>query len=346
MQLTRGDRERAEHLLLSPAASFSDESMGREKPEAPDPYRTCYQRDRDRILHCKAFRRLSHKTQVFIAAEGDHYRTRLTHTLEVAQIARSAACALGLNEDLTEAVALGHDLGHTPFGHTGEFALRHCLALRRGIDPASQEARELFNHNRQSLRVVEAIAKGGQGLNLTAEVRDGIVCHTGPRRARTLEGRIVAVCDRIAYVNHDIDDAVRAGVITEDMLPASTHALLGSTHSQRISTLVRDLIDASDKAGDIQLSKPLWDAMMELRSYLFEHVYTAADAKGEDPKAFNLVCALFNHYIEHLDEVPEESMRIAGEDPERAVTDYVAGMTDRYALRAYERIFIPRRWPR
>lgn len=344
MLLLREDLEAREHRELASGAAVADESRGRRIPEDPDPLRTCYQRDRDRILHCKAFRRLSHKTQVFIAAEGDHYRTRLTHTLEVAQIARSAACSLGLNCDLTEAIALGHDLGHTPFGHTGEHALRRCLASLAGVDPDSAAAAGLFSHNVQSLRVVDVLERGGRGLNLTEEVRDGIVCHTGSRCASTLEGRIVAIADRIGYVSHDIEDAVRGGIITEDMLPASTHRLIGSTHSERISSLVRDLISTSAAAGDIRLSDAMWDAMMELRSYLFEHVYAASDAKREDPKAEGVVRSLFDHYLTHVDEVPAECLRIAGGDEVRAVVDYVAGMTDRYALRAFERIFVPQRW--
>ena len=211
-----------------------------------------YQRDRDKILHTKSFRRLSHKTQVFLAAEGDHYRTRLTHTLEVAQIARTIARALGLNEDLTEAISLGHDLGHTPFGHTGEDAIARCLARYKGVDPDSPQAQGLYLHNEQSLRVVEVIENGGRGLNLTAEVRDGILCHTGPQRAETLEGRIVAVADRIAYVNHDIDDAIRAGLLSEDDLPASTHDVLGPDHSSRIQTLVFDMVETSASVDDIR----------------------------------------------------------------------------------------------
>lgn len=346
MRLTRVDIEAREHQVLSSLAAFADASRGRAREEDPDPYRTCYQRDRDRILHCKAFRRLSHKTQVFLAAEGDHYRTRLTHTLEVAQISRTVARSLGLSEDLTEAVALGHDLGHTPFGHTGEFALRRCISLVRGIDPESPEGQATFRHNEQSLRVVDLIENEGRGLNLTHEVRDGILCHTGSRRAETLEGRIVAVCDRVAYVNHDIDDAVRGGVITEDMLPASTRELLGTTHSQRIAALVTDLIAESDRTGDIRMSQPMWDAMSELRSYLFEHVYTASPARGEGPKALELVCSLFDYYLAHIDEVPTGYLANAQGDDVTAVADFVATMTDRYALDDYIRLFIPSRWPR
>lgn len=268
--MSRTEYERSEYERLSPLAAFSDRTRGRVRQSAPDPFRTEYQRDRDRILHCKAFRRLSHKTQVFLAPEGDHYRTRLTHTLEVAQISRSIARALKLNEDLTEAIALAHDLGHTPFGHTGEDALSYCLATSRGLDPV--EHPELYRHNEQSLRVVEVLEYEGKGLNLTWEVRDGIRHHTGKERASTLEGRIVATADRIAYVNHDIDDAIRGGVISESDLPASTHEVLGALHQVRISTLVHDMIEESARVGDIRMSPRVWDAMQELRTYLFENV--------------------------------------------------------------------------
>ncbi len=344
MMLMRTDIELREHAVLSPLAAFADESRGRRRPEEPDGYRTCFQRDRDRILHCKSFRRLSHKTQVFLAAEGDHYRTRLTHTLEVQQISRTIARALGLNEDLTETIALGHDLGHTPFGHTGEFALSHALALRAGADPEGGERGRPFRHNEQSLRVVDVLEKDGQGLNLTWEVRDGILCHTGTRQARTLEGRIVATSDRIAYVNHDIDDAIRGGIIDETQLPVSTHALLGASHGERISTLVSDMIAESDRVGDIRLSPPIWDAIEELRTYLFDNVYTRSDAKEEEPKARRLIGLLFDYYMAHVEEVPEEYRRVADGQADRAVTDYVAGMTDRYALHDFERLYVPSSW--
>ena len=259
--VTREDQEEQEHTRLSSDAAFSDESEGRMFSTEGDLYRSEYQRDRDKILHTKAFRRLSHKTQVFLAPQGDHYRTRLTHTLEVAQIARTIARALGLNEDLTEAIALGHDLGHTPFGHVGEQAISTCLAKHRGLDPNAPENQQLYRHNIQSLRVVDVIENNGKGLNLTAEVRDGIVCHTGSQRAETLEGRIVATADRIAYVNHDIDDAIRAGALEEKDLPVSTHRVLGENHSTRIQTLVHDMIETSAKADDITMSQPVWDAI-------------------------------------------------------------------------------------
>ena len=337
----REDQEQREHEALASDASFADESEGRARSAEPDILRTDYQRDRDKILHTKSFRRLSHKTQVFLAAEGDHFRTRLTHTLEVAQIARTIARALGLNEDLTEAISLGHDLGHTPFGHTGEEALASCLARHKGIDPASPEGAALYRHNEQSLRVVERIENGGKGLNLTAEVRDGIVCHTGDLRAETLEGRIVGTADRIAYVNHDIDDAIRAGILSEGDLPDSTHAVLGPDHSSRIQTLVLDMVETSAASDDILMSEHVWGAMMELRAFLFERVYTSDVVMGEVVKATHLVGDLFDYYVEHPDEVPQEYHLISEGDDLRAVADYIAGMTDRYAKNLYQQLFVP-----
>lgn len=338
----REDQQLREHALLSPDAAKSDESEGRARSGEPDFLRTEFQRDRDKILHCKSFRRLSHKTQVFLAAEGDHFRTRLTHTLEVAQIARTIARALGLNEDLAEAISLGHDLGHTPFGHTGEAALAGCLARRRGIDVASAQVAAQYRHNEQSLRVVERIENDGRGLNLTAEVRDGILHHTGAIRSETLEGRIVATADRIAYVNHDIDDAIRAGLLTEDALPASTHEVLGVDHSSRIELLVRDMVQTSAALDDIALSQPVWDAMNELRSFLFANVYTAPQVLLEVNKAKHLVSQLFDYYVDNIKEVPEEYRAIAEGDDLQAVTDYIAGMTDRYATATFKRLFVPR----
>ena len=338
----REDQQLREHALLSADAAKSDESEGRARSVEPDFLRTEFQRDRDKILHCKSFRRLSHKTQVFLAAEGDHFRTRLTHTLEVAQIARTIARALGLNEDLAEAISLGHDLGQTPFGHTGEAALAGCLARHRGIDVASAQVAAQYRHNEQSLRVVERIENDGRGLNLTAEVRDGILHHTGAIRAETLEGRIVATADRIAYVNHDIDDAIRAGLLTEDALPASTHKVLGPDHSSRIELLVRDMVQTSAALDDIALSEPVWDAMSELRSFLFANVYTAPLVVAEVNKAKYLVSQLFDYYVDNIEEVPEEYRAIAEGDRLQAVTDYIAGMTDRYATATFKRLFVPR----
>ncbi len=337
----REDQEVREHELLSPRATFADASCGRDRAAVPDMLRNDFQRDRDKILHTKAFRRLSHKTQVFLAAEGDHFRTRLTHTLEVAQIARTIARALSLNEDLTEAIALGHDLGHTPFGHTGEEALSHCIARHRGVRVGSGRDEFLYKHNEQSLRVVEVIENGGRGLNLTPEVRDGILHHTGSVRAQTPEGRIVATADRIAYVNHDIDDAIRAGLLHEADLPTSTHAIIGSNHSSRIETLVLDMVNTSAERGDIAMSEPVWNAMCELRSFLFHAVYLSEPVMCEVRKATHLLHGLFDHYVAHIDEVPEEYRRISEGDNLRAVTDYVAGMTDRYAKSVYQDLFIP-----
>lgn len=328
--------------MLSTDAAYSDETEGRAFSAEPDFLRTEYQRDRDKIVHAKSFRRLSHKTQVFLAAEGDHFRTRLTHTLEVAQIARTISRALGLNEDLAETVALGHDLGHTPFGHTGEAALAESIARCLGIPAGDSRVEGLYRHNEQSLRVVETIENGGRGLNLTAEVRDGIVHHTGPVRAETMEGRIVAAADRIAYVNHDIDDAIRAGLLREDDLPESTRNVLGGDHSSRIETLVTDMVATSARTGDILLSDAVWDAMGELRSFLFSTVYQSEPVMREARKAQNLIAALFDYFVSYPDAVPGEYRAICGGDPVRAATDYVAGMTDRYAVRTYEELFVPR----
>lgn len=350
---TREEREAFELAYLSPLACASARSEGREQLIEPDVYRTCFQRDRDRIIHCKAFRRLSHKTQVFLAPSGDHYRTRLTHTLEVAQIARSIARPLKLNEDLTEAIALGHDMGHTPFGHTGEDAITRCVrtCLDIPLDDDSEAGR--FRHNLQSKRVVEVLEHDGSGLNLTFEVRDGIACHSGALRATTLEGRLVAISDRIAYVNHDIDDAIRAGIITESQLPPSTHALLGHDHSARITTLVTDLVETSAARGDIVQSEAVASAFLELRSHLFKTVYRNESAKAEEPKANRLIEELFIHYLDHIDEVPDDIRRVADRHPSSvaqgdrditAVVDYIAGMTDRYARDTYEELFVPSSW--
>lgn len=338
----REDQQLREHELLSDDACYADETEGRERSSELDYLRTEFQRDRDKILHSKSFRRLSHKTQVFLAAEGDHFRTRLTHTLEVAQIARTIARGLGLNEDLTEAISLGHDLGHTPFGHAGEGALCACIAKHVGVDPESEAAKALYRHNEQSLRVVECIENGGRGLNLTSEVRDGILHHTGDVRPETLEGRIVATADRIAYVNHDTDDAIRAGILSEDDLPEATHRVLGANHSARIETLVYDMVETSASSGDIALSSPVWDAMMGLRAFLFKEVYSAPVVLAEVNKGKKVIAMLFEYYVEHIDEVPEEYRSISEGDKLRAATDYVAGMTDRYAKRTFERLFVPK----
>lgn len=339
--LTREQAEQEERRRLSSRAAFSDATKGRERPLEPDAFRTAFQRDRDRIIHCKAFRRLSHKTQVFLAPEGDHYRTRLTHTLEVAQIARSIARALRLNEDLTEAIALGHDLGHTPFGHTGEDALSECFEEIRERYP---DVPDRFHHNLQSLRVVEVLEYDGKGLNLTWEVRDGIRCHTGPVRASTLEGQIVAIADRIAYVNHDIDDAIRGGVIKESDLPEGPTSVLGHNHGARITTMVQDMVSSSLDSDEIRMSDEVWQALTELRSWLFANVYESPRAKSEEPKAHGVVKALFMHYLENREELPSEFAPRDESELVQRVVDYVAGMTDRFAIRRFQQIFVPSQW--
>jgi dGTPase len=339
--MTRAQAEAAEFERLAPRALKAAESRGRVTPLELDPYRTEFQRDRDRILHCKAFRRLSHKTQVFLAPEGDHYRTRLTHTLEVSQISRSIARALLLNEDLTEAIALGHDLGHTPFGHTGESALDEALD---GLGSAWPGAPTHYKHNLQSLRIVEKLEYDGKGLNLTWEVRDGIWGHTGDHMPASLEGQIVRIADRIAYVNHDIDDALRARVLTEAELPAAALEVLGPHHGARITTMVTDLIETSRSGDRIRMSPRVWDAMMALREYLFANVYFSERAKAEEPKAHRVVVMLFDHYLGHPEELPDEFRPAPGEEPVQRVIDYVAGMTDRFAIREFERLFIPKKW--
>jgi len=327
-------RERTEQIerdTLSPRATLAAASKGRERDEAQDPIRTVFQRDRDRIVHSKAFRRLKHKTQVFLAPEGDHYRVRLTHTLDVSQIARTVARALRLNEDLTEAIALGHDLGHTPFGHLGEQALTPFLGRP-------------FRHSEESLRVVDHLEDDGNGLNLTWEVRDGIVNHpwSMPPPA-TLEAQIVRFSDRIAYINHDVDDAVRAGVLDPAELPAEPMAVLGDTHSRRIDTLVTDLIEQSDDQPEIRLSPSVFAALDALRDFLFEQVYLRETARGENEKAVKLIRDLFAYFLEHPQEMPPEYHQAPGDLPTR-VADFIAGMTDRYALRTYERLFLPQGW--
>jgi dGTPase len=301
-------------------------SAGRQRPEAPDGVRNEFQRDRDRIIHAKAFRRLMHKTQVFIAPDGDHFRTRLIHTLEMMQISRTIARSLGLNEDLTEAIALGHDLGHTPFGHTGEAAISRTLATYG----------RTFRHNEHSLRVVDKLERGGAGLNLTLEVRDGIRNHTGEGYPSTREGEIVRIADRIAYVNHDVDDALRAGIISWDELPEGPLSVLGEKMSVRIDTLVRDMISSSEKQGEISLSEPVYEALMELRAWLFRNVY-GNPLSRENEKAAGVVAALFEYYLEH-----GEERATSDPDPIVETVDFVAGMTDRYALATYRRLFLPR----
>jgi len=329
--------EERERETLSPRAQMSTRSRGREYPEPECDYRTSFQRDRDRIIHSKAFRRLMHKTQVFIAPEGDHYRTRLTHTLEVAQISRTVARALGLNEDLTEAIALGHDLGHTPFGHTGETVLNELV-------PGG------FRHNQQSLRVVEYLemrSANYRGLNLTWEVRDGIVNHTGPTMPATHEGQVVRICDRIAYLNHDIDDAMRAGLLTEGDVPPHLLETLGRTHGARIDTMVRDLVGWSWQQGRISMSPVIERATNELRDFMFNTIYVGSLAKREEGKVRDTLTRLFAYYLENTSELPEH-IRAINQASHRhvAVADYIAGMTDRFAIAEYCRLFLPRGWRR
>lgn len=326
--------ERQEHAYLSQYAAFSDSSVGRDVYEEPCDIRPVYQRDRDRILHSKAFRRLKGKTQVFLAPEGDHYRTRMTHTLEVSQNARTIAKALRLNEDLAEAIALGHDLGHTPFGHAGE------RALNRVCDGG-------FEHHLQSLRVVELIEKHGVGLNLTKEVRDGIRNHQTAGKPSTLEGKVVRLSDKIAYINHDIDDAIRGHIIREEDIPSELGDILGTCQRKRLDTLIHDIIINSEEKDDIVMSEKVEYAMQALRKFMFRSVYTNPIAKGQEAKAEKMIEQMFEYYMEHLDCLPEEyqyMIREKGEKSSRVVCDYIAGMTDRYAVSKYKEIMIPTSW--
>jgi dGTPase len=316
-----------EHAWLSPLATRSYPAR-RCVPEPDSPLRTPFQRDRDRIVHSKAFRRLKHKTQVFISPEGDHYRTRLTHTLEAAGIARTCARALALNEDLTEAIVLGHDLGHPPFGHIGEEVLDACLQERYGVR---------FRHNHHSLRVVERIEREGNGLNLTDSVRDGILRHTGPELPASLEGRIVRLVDRIAYINHDIDDALRAGVLGPEDLPRAELETLGATGSERIDTLVRDLVERSGEAGDIVQGEEAGAAMDRLRTFMFERVYLGPGSRREAGRIERMLRSLFDHYAAN----PPPSLVGDATEADRVV-DWLAGMTDRFALRAFSDLSVPR----
>ncbi len=321
-----------EAATLSPYAFLTANTQGRDHPYVKCVNRTEFQRDRDRIIHSQAFRRLMNKTQVFLAPVGDHYRTRLTHTLEVTQIARIIARALRLNEDLTEAAALGHDLGHTPFGHAGEDALRQCF------DPS-------FAHSEQSIRVVERLENDGQGLNLTVEVRDGILNHTGQDRASTLEGYIVKFADRIAYINHDIDDAIRAGILTPEDIPAHLREVLGAGHGVRINTMVTSLIEGSMERNDLCMTEEVGRAMNELREFLFVRVYRNSEAKREEAKAKILVMRLYEYFVGHPDKMPSLYQTVRQEESvERAVADYISGMSDRYAIELYKELFVPEVW--
>lgn len=319
-----------ERKMISEYGFLCENTRGRIVPEPECPVRTAFQRDRDRIIHCSAFRRLKHKTQVFLSPDSDHYRTRLTHTLEVSQIARTIAMGLGVNENLTEAIALGHDLGHTPFGHAGE----------RALDEVFPEG---FKHYQQSLRVVDLLEDKGKGLNLTYEVRNGIVCHTKGEEACTLEGRIVKLADKIAYINHDIDDAIRGGVISEGNIPIEARRFLGETKSQRINTLVTSAINNTTDV--IYLDSDVESAFNILHDFMFERVYTNPVCKGEEGKAIALIQKLYEFFSTHPDELPNEYITIAWKDgAERAAVDYIAGMTDGYALKVYSDYFIPSGW--
>ena len=330
----REELERQEHEHLDKRAAFADESRGRLHPEEPrfDDVRTVFQRDTDKIVHSKAFRRLMHKTQVFLNPEGDHYRTRMTHTIEVSRIARTIAKALNLNEDLAEAIAMGHDLGHTPFGHAGEVALTEATG-------------QPFRHNEQSLRVVDILENGGEGLNLTYEVRMGILGHTGDRIPETLEGQIVRWADRYDYVNHDIDDAVRAGILDNTDIPKSIAKALGNTHSQRINSLVCDTITTSREAGKIHLSPKVEKALNDLREFMFENVYRNPVAKGQEIKARGMLKRMYEYYYNHPEALPEDFQpQLSFDGMERTVCDYIAGMTDNYAVDKYTELFIPSGW--
>ena len=330
----REELERLEHRRLNPLAAFSDRSTGRPRPEPEreEDVRTCYQRDTDRIVHSKAFRRLMHKTQVFLNPEGDHYRTRMTHTLEVTRIAKTVTRALGLNEDLAEAIAMGHDLGHTPFGHAGEAALTECWGRP-------------FRHNEQSLRVVDILEKDGQGLNLCNEVREGIVGHTGPVIPKTLEGQIVRRADQLAYVNHDIDDAIRAGILTAEDIPRDIAAILGENQRDRINTLVCDVIFTSREAGSICMTPEIQKALADLRSFMFARVYHNPVAKGEESKAKDMLQMLFRFYVDHPEQLPADFQpQLSFDGLGRTVCDYIAGMTDNYAIEKFNEIFVPSGW--
>ena len=330
MQNPREITEGIEATTLSKYATLSADSMGREREEEKDPIRTDFQRDRDRIIHCKSFRRLKHKTQVFLSPESDHYRTRLTHTLEVAQIARTISRALRLNEDLTEAIALGHDLGHTPFGHAGERSIRDIIFPE-------------FTHFEQSVRVCKVLEKGLQGLNLTAEVLDGILHHTRGEQSSNLEGRVVRISDRIAYINHDIGDAIRGGIIKEDDIPKDIRDFLGNSKSKRISTLVSAVINSS--GSDICLDSETQQHFDNLHDYLFENVYYNPKAKSEEEKVNGIIEGLYKYYKKNPDELKGEFLIIREKEGlDRAITDYIAGMTDHFAIMAYSNIYIPRSW--
>jgi len=334
MGCPREERQALERQFLSPLATLAGESKGRERSEPECDIRTCFQRDIDRITHSKSFRRLMHKTQVFLSPEGDHYRTRLTHTLEVSRIGRTIARGLRLNEDLAEAIALGHDLGHTPFGHAGERALNDILAAEGG-----------FKHNQQSLRDVDRFERDGQGLNLTYEVRNGILCHTGDSKPETPEGNVVRIADRIAYINHDVDDAIRAGILRETDIPEEITCAIGGKYSERINTLILDLINESEKCGYVSMSPQVLFVFDSLYDFLYRNVYKNIKAKSEESKVSGIVSRVFAYYCENPDMLPEDYRRISVTDgTKRAVSDYVSGMTDKYVIHIYEKLYIPEAW--
>lgn len=333
MQTIRENLEQEEKERLSPLAALSSKSKGRAHPLAPCSLRTAFQRDRDRIIHCKSFRRLKYKTQVFLDPLGDHYRTRLTHTLEVTQVARTIARSLRLNEDLTEAIALGHDLGHTPFGHIGERTLNRLMG-------------QGFNHNHQSLRIVEKL-ENGQGLNLTYEVRNGILHHSGKIPADTLEGQCVALADRIAYLNHDIDDAIRAGILSQEALPKEVVHVLGLTSGKRINTMILDIVNQSAQKPVVRMSTFIKNISDALRSFMFEQVYSQGWRNREEARCDHVIQSLFSYYMDHPAELPLENIATAyQEGHERAVGDFIAGMTDRYAIHTFESLFVPNAFPK
>lgn len=330
----REQLEQCEEITLSKYAAHSKLSRGRDVFEEQCDMRTVYQRDRDRIIHCKAFRRLKHKTQVFLAPAGDHYRTRLTHTLEVSQIARTIAKSLRLNEDLTEAIALGHDLGHTPFGHAGERALDEVCSLG-------------FSHFEQSVRIVEKLEKDGHGLNLTKEVRDGILNHRTSGNPFTLEGKVVRLSDKIAYINHDIDDAIRAGILSEEDIPKKYSDVLGASTKSRLDGLIRDIVNNSIDKDDIHMSVEFEDAMKGLRLYMFDNVYKNPVAKGQEYKAESMIKSLYEYYLADLGKLPEEYIYMINElneAPERVVCDYISGMSDQYSVQKFQEEFVPKFW--
>ena len=332
----RVEREKLEHEMLFNFATFADSTLGRNEREEKCNLRTEFQRDRDRIIHSKSFRRLKHKTQVFISPEGDHFRTRLTHTLEVSQIGRTIARALRLNEDLVEAIALGHDLGHTPFGHSGETVLNE---LKTGG----------FIHGEQSLKVVDFLERSDKriGLNLTEEVRDGILNHSGSGQAKTLEGKIIKFADRIAYINHDIDDAIRAGIISSDSLPKELTDILGNTSSERINTMIIGIVKKSYGKPIVEMEKEIYEATMELRQYMFKTVYMDPVVKSEEVKIKRLLTELYKYYMEDLRRIPENHLSLYEgrvHSDEDIVSDYIAGMTDTYAMKQIKNIFIPKGW--